>query len=755
MMLNLLKVPDHNRVLSWAGKCCILFAGYFITGKLGLLLPAIGSHITLIWLPTGVAVAVLLRWGTGFWPAVFLASLAVNMSVGATFVLACSIATGNTLGPLLSALILKHTFFNWMLDKGRDIFMLIVAAALGMAASASGGVISLVVFGVLDGSMLLAWLTWWAGDFVGVLLATPLLLNISYTELGRLWRQRMEYASWLAITCLVGWAIFFINQDAAGHALPLVFLMLPLVVWSAMRFDNTGASLGTLVCMLIAALATSRGLGPFHRTDPSQGLFVMWIFLATLVLVQLMVTALQTQRKDAEDRIHSLAFFDPLTHLPNRNLLLDRLRQAMHSSARNQRHGALMFLDLDHFKNINDTYGHDAGDFLLKEVARRLQFCVRQGDTVSRLSGDEFVVVLENLDAEEHRAVKQAEAIAEKMRGMLAEIVHLAVGQNHNQKVIDYYISVSIGISLFLDADSRVDEILKRADLTMYQAKSSGRNAIRFFDPAMQKMVEHRSMLEAHLRQAIGKNELKLFYQLQVDRDARPIGCEALLRWHNTAEGVVPPVEFIPLAEETGLILTIGNWVIDQACRQLAIWSAMPETRDLSLAINVSARQFREVNFVALIDAALKQYSSIMPPLLKLELTEGVVLYDIEEAVLKMHQLKELGVTISLDDFGTGYSSLSYLQRLPLDQLKIDQSFVRNLTTNGNDAAIALAIINLGKTLGLDVIAEGVETREQCDYLLAHDCEAFQGYLFARPEPLAAFEQLLNEKLKLKQAELM
>lgn len=748
-MLNLLKVSDQNRVLLWAGKCCILFAGYFIAGKLGLLLPAIGSHITLIWLPTGIAVAGLLRWGTGFWPGVYLASLAVNLSVGSSLALAISIAVGNTLGPLLAVLILKYTFFNWMLDKGRDILMLMVAAAAGMMVSASGGVASLGVFGMLpDTTLLLAWLTWWAGDFVGVLLATPLLLNISYTELGRLWRQRVEYASWLVIAFVLGWAIFFINQDADGHALPVVFLMLPLVVWSAMRFGNTGASLSTLVCMLIAALATSRGLGPFHRTDASQGLFVMWIFLATLVLVQLMVTALQTQRKVAEDRIHSLAFFDPLTHLANRNLLLDRLRQAMHLSARNQRYGALMFLDLDHFKNINDTYGHDAGDLLLKEVARRILMCVRQGDTVSRLSGDEFVVVLENLDAEEHRAVKQAEIVAEKIRAMLAEIFHLSVGHSHHQKVIDYYISVSIGISLFLGATNRLDEILKRADLTMYQAKSAGRNVIRFFDPAMQKMVEHRALLEAHLRQAIGKNELKLFYQLQVDRDGRPIGCEALLRWHNAVEGVVPPVEFIPLAEETGLILPIGNWVIDQACQQLAIWSARPETRDLSLAINVSARQFREVNFVALIDAAIKRYA-INPPLFKLELTEGVVLYDIEEAVLKMHQLKELGVTISLDDFGTGYSSLSYLQRLPLDQLKIDQSFVRNLTNIVSDAAIVLAIINLGKTLGLDVIAEGVETREQCDYLLAHDCEAFQGYLFARPEQVDAFEKLLAEKSKL------
>lgn len=743
MYRNALTAYNWKALLEWTGKSCALFAGYYIAGYLGLLLPAIGSHITLIWLPTGIAVAALLRWGMSIWPAVWLASLAVNHTVGSSWPLAVAIAVGNTLGPFLSAWILKHTFFNRVMDKTRDIVMLLAAATIGMSVSASGGVASLAAFGMLQSSPLVAWLIWWAGDFVGVLLATPLLLNISYGELEKLWQQRMEYALWLIVTIILGWGIFFINTDAAGNALPLVFVMVPMVVWSAMRFDNTGASIGTLVCMLIAALATSQGMGPFYRVASSQGLYVMWVYLATLVVVQLMVTAIQTQRREAEARIRTLAFYDPLTQLPNRNLLLDRLRQAMYLSTRSRRHGALMFLDLDHFKNINDTYGHDAGDQLLKEVARRLQHCVRQGDTVSRLSGDEFVVVLENLDIDPLRAVKQAEIVAEKIRSALAEIFHLVVGQNHHPQVIDYYSSVSIGISLFQGANNRVEELLKRADLTMYQAKSAGRNAIRFFDPSMQKMVEHRSMLETYLRRAIEKNELRLFYQLQVDREGRKIGCEALLRWHNEKEGVVPPVEFIPLAEDTGLILPIGNWVIDKACQQLAIWSKNPDTSNLSLAINVSARQFREVSFVAQIDAALKQYA-VLPPLLKLELTEGVVIYDIDEAVHKMHQLKELGVTISLDDFGTGYSSLSYLQRLPLDQLKIDQSFVRNLTCNGSDAAIAVTIINLGKTLGLDVIAEGVETQEQYDYLMEHDCEAFQGYLFARPEPAENFAKILE-----------
>lgn len=746
MLSETLKTADHVSVGDWSAKIAVVALVYFVAGKLGLLLPSVDVHITLIWLPTGIAVAALLRWGKAMWPGVFLAALAVNLSVSSVPALAASIAIGNTLAPLLTAGLLKFARFNQVMDKPRDIFLLLVAAAIGMLVSATGGVVSLKLLADMPASnMLLAWLTWWAGDFVGVLLAAPLLMNISSSELGNLWRQRFEYTIWLAITCVTCWGIFFLNLDAEGHSLQLVFLILPIVVWSSMRFNVTGASVGTLVCILIAVLATSQGVGPFNDNVHNHGLFVMWVFMATLVLVQLMVTALQTQRNIAEERIRSLAFFDPLTRLPNRNLLLDRLRQAMYSSARNLRYGAVMFLDLDHFKNINDAYGHDVGDSLLQEVARRLLLSVRKGDTVSRLSGDEFVVVLENLDQDKHQAAKQAELVAEKIRATLAEIFHLTITQNYSTAIIDYYTSVSIGISFFRDKADQIDELLKRADLTMYQAKSSGRNAIRFFDPSMQKLVEHRSMLEACLRQSIDKDELKLHYQLQVDRNGRPTGCEALLRWHSAQEGVVPPVEFIPLAEETGLILPIGNWVIDQACRQLVAWSSRPETCELSLAINVSARQFREANFVALIDAAIKRHA-IMPPLLKLELTEGVVINDIDEAVFKMHQLKLLGVTISLDDFGTGYSSLSYLQRLPLDQLKIDQSFVRNILNNESDAAITLAIINLGKTLGLDVIAEGVETRQQFDYLLANDCEEFQGYLFARPEPIEIFERLIAEK---------
>ena len=661
---------------------------------------------------------------------------------------ATGIAIGNDAGPSLAALLLRLLQFHPQLDRARDILWLVIAAACGMAVSASGGLTSLYHFGLIaSNNVPQAWLTWWAGDFVGVLLATPLLLNVSGAEIGLLWQRRGEYLSWLAATCALGWAVFFLNNDAAGHSLPLVFLMLPMVVWSAMRFEITGASIGTLLPMIIAALATSLGLGPFRQGDSHQGLFMLWLFLSTLVLVQLMVTALQTQRKLAEERISALAFFDPLTQLPNRRLLLDRLKQALVACVRSKRHGALMFLDLDHFKNLNDTHGHDAGDQLLMEVARRLVLCVRQGDTVARLGGDEFVIMLEDLDGDLTLAANQAEAVAEKIRISLAEPYQILLGlSQENRMTIQHHLTASIGISLFFDQNDKREEILKRADLTMYQAKAAGRNTIRFFDPAMQRAVEARTVLEADLRQALAHGELCLYHQLQVDSGGNPIGSEALLRWRHPQRGLVSPLEFIPLAEESGLILPIGQWVLEQGCQCLAAWADNEHTCSLTLAVNVSARQFREMDFVSQVNNALMK-SGADPARLKLELTESVVLFDAEDAISKMRALKALGIFLSLDDFGTGYSSLSYLHRLPLDQLKIDQSFVRDLHEDSSDAAIVRAIITLGSTLGLAVIAEGVETEAQRDYLAAHGCPAFQGYLFARPEPVEVFEAMLSKSI--------
>jgi len=436
-----------------------------------------------------------------------------------------------------------------------------------------------------------------------------------------------------------------------------------------------------------------------------------------------------THRKAAEDEIKSLAFYDVLTRLPNRRLLLDRLQLAQASSARSERQGALLFIDLDNFKVLNDTLGHDHGDLLLQQVAQRLAHCIREGDTVARLGGDEFVVMLEDLSEQPQEAATQAELVGEKIIAAFNRPYDLA---GH-----EYHITPSTGITLFAGHRETVDELLKRADLAMYQAKAAGRNTLRFYDPQMQAAVSARVALEAALHEAVQSGQFVLHYQVQIGSAGQMIGAEALVRWQHPQRGLVSPAEFIPLAEETGLIMPLGCWVLESACRQLVTWSAQSDKAHLTLAVNVSPRQFHQPDFVEQVLAALER-TGADPGKLKLELTESLLLDDVEDIIARMSALKAHGVGFSLDDFGTGYSSLAYLKRLPLDQLKIDQSFVRDLLTDPNDAAIAKTIVALAESLGLAVIAEGVETAAQRDCLAGLGCHAYQGYLFGRPGPAEA-----------------
>jgi diguanylate cyclase (GGDEF)-like protein/PAS domain S-box-containing protein len=436
-----------------------------------------------------------------------------------------------------------------------------------------------------------------------------------------------------------------------------------------------------------------------------------------------------TLRKAAEDEIRHLAFYDALTRLPNRRLMLDRLRQALISGMRHERHGALMLFDLDDFKTLNDTLGHDVGDQFLVEVASRMESCVRECDTVARLGGDEFVVILEDLDAEALAAM-QAESVAVKIQAALNQPYLLDLsfsGGDLNTR--SYQCTASIGITLFRDQSVSVDELLKRADTAMYQAKAAGRNTLRFFDPEMQAAVSARATLDSDLRAAIAESQFVLHYQPQVDGDGCVTGAEALVRWQHPRRGMVYPDEFIRQAEDTRLIMPLGRWVLDTACRQLVVWAAQADTAHLTLAVNVSGRQFHQADFVEQVLEVLSQ-TGANPRKLKLEVTESLLLNDIEDVVAKMTALKGEGVSFSLDDFGTGYSSLFYLKRLPLAQLKIDQSFVRDVLSDGNDAAIARSIITLGQSLGLAVIAEGVETEAQREFLARHGCHAYQGNLF-------------------------
>ncbi|MDD5385241.1 MAG: EAL domain-containing protein [Gallionella sp.] len=443
-----------------------------------------------------------------------------------------------------------------------------------------------------------------------------------------------------------------------------------------------------------------------------------------------------TSRKKAENEINNLAFYDPLTHLPNRRLLLDRLKQALASSARSGRKGALLFIDLDNFKTLNDTLGHDIGDLLLQHVAQRLESCVREGDTIARLGGDEFLVMLEDLSKDSLEAAAQTEAVGEKILTSLNRPYQLATHEYRN--------TPSIGATLFSDHQQSIDELMKQSDIAMYQAKKAGRNTLRFFDPQMQDTINARAALEDELRKALELQQLQLYYQIQVDSSYRPLGAEALIRWIHPERGMVPPAQFIPLAEETGLILPIGQWVLETACAQIKVWQQDALTRNLVLAVNVSAKQFCQADFVAQVQATVQRHA-INPMLLKLELTESMLLDNIQNIISTMNVLNEIGIQFSLDDFGTGYSSLQYLKQLPLDQLKIDQSFIRDIATDSSDKAIVRTIIAMAQSMNLNVIAEGVETEEQRQPLLSKNCTHYQGYLFSRPVPIEQFDLLLKQ----------
>ena len=958
-------------------RLLVLGAAYVATGWLGLSIPYAGRYITLVWIPAGIALAALLRWGPASWPAVTVAALLVNLSAGAPWPLAAGIAAGNTIGPWMAARWLVRVGFRPALDRSRDVGFFIVASGAGMAVTASWGSACLHLAGSLDlASLGPAWLSWWMGDSVGALLAGPPLLALDRRSLGRLLRAPGQALLWLVIACPVAWLGFLDDAAPISRILPMAFLTLPLLTWAALRFGVAGAALAALGFSLVAASRAATGHGLFQQTDPRIGQFLLWSYMAALVVTGLLITALQaerrrveralreseiklrglyelspvgialvddagryvefnpafqrmsgypaeelrtldvstlfpertptdaaapragrhdaheteivrkdgslvpvrqngvpitradgrkltwsmvedvtesrrvasdlrvaaaafdsyegmivtdaetrilrvnrafteltgyaaedlvgqtprllqsgrhgpefyramwrsihetggwqgeiwdrrkngevypkwltistvrdeggavthylgaqvdiTLRKLAEERIEALAFFDQLTGLANRTLLLDRLTQARTASGRSGQFGALLLIDLDHFKTLNDTLGHDVGDALLRLVAARLTGCVREGDTVARLGGDEFVVLLGPLGTNEADAARTTEALGETL---LAEI-----GRGYQLGDVARNCTASVGATLFCDGGAATDDLMKQADLAMYRSKDSGRNALHFFDPDMERSVLERAALEADLRQAIEGGQISLHYQAQVDREGRVTGAEVLARWNHASRGMVPPCEFIRVAEETGLILPLGRFVLESACAQLARWAGQPALGTLSLAVNVSARQFRQPDFVAQASAAIDE-SGADPRRLRLELTESLLIEGLEELAERMTALKARGVGFALDDFGTGYSSLSYLKRLPIDELKIDGSVVRDILTDPNDAAIARTVVALARSLGLGVIAEGVETEPQRAFLATLGCDAYQGHLFSKPVPVEAFEQLVR-----------
>ena len=440
--------------------------------------------------------------------------------------------------------------------------------------------------------------------------------------------------------------------------------------------------------------------------------------------------AVADQTRESEERINKLAFYDPLTQLPNRSLLQERLGHAIDNSLHQQLFGALLVIDLDDFKTLNDNRGHHIGDLLLIAVAERLRNAVRKQDTVARLGGDEFLVVLEGLGSGRDEAAALAQQIAEKILNQLNNH-YLLDGE-------DYFNSPSIGICLFGDQPVQTDELLKQADQAMYNAKDSGRNTLRFFDPEMQAATAQRFSMQNDIREALQQQQFQLYYQPQVDSAGVIVGAEALIRWLHPQRGMIPPLDFIPIAEDSGLILPMGNWIFATACTQLLIWSKTLPTAGIILSINVSARQFQQPHFVEQLLAIIER-SGADPHHLKLELTESMLIANQQDVITKMDALKTHGIKFSLDDFGTGYSSLSYLKRMPISELKIDKSFVNDILTDANDAAIARMIIRLAQSMELSVIAEGVETKEQRDWLEREGCLQYQGYYFGRPVPVTAF----------------
>ena len=435
-----------------------------------------------------------------------------------------------------------------------------------------------------------------------------------------------------------------------------------------------------------------------------------------------------TQRKATEEEIRQLAFYDPLTQLPNRRLLNERLHHALVSMGRQPRCAALMLLDLDKFKLINDTLGHDMGDLLLRNVAQRLLACVREGDTVARLGGDEFVVLLEGLSASPDEAASQAKLVGQKMLQALA--------LPHELNGAPFQGSASFGVTIVSDPASLTDELLKQADIAMYQAKEAGRNALRFFDPVMQQAVLDRAALEIDLHQGLAQHQFAIYLQPVLHGQAVR-GAEVLIRWQHPKRGLVLPADFIPLAEETGVIVPLGLWALQMACEQLVQWASQPDKAHWVLSVNVSPRQFRHPDFVPQVVQVLTA-TGADPARLKIEITESLLINNLDDAIAKMHALKAHGVHFSLDDFGTGYASLAYLKRMPLSEIKIDYSFVRDVLSDPSDAITVRTILALGQSMGLDVVAEGVETEEQMAFLLAYGCELFQGFLFS--PPIAPFE---------------
>ena len=850
-------------------KFTLVALAYFITAKLGLMVPYKESIVTLIWLPTGIATGAILRWGKISLPAIYIAATLVEYSTGLPIVTSVAIATTNTIAPFVTAYLLNKFQFNHSLIKHRDIGLMIGVALVGMLISSTGGLIALHYTGLAEpDSLLRIWFIWWVGDTVGVLLALPLMLNIKKENLRFSAQHFYQLLAWLVLFSICELVISTQVLSLNKQFMLSILLIIPILIWASMNFGIVGGSLVVITLSGIAVWFTSQGYGSFYSVDTHEGIFSLWMFMTTLVVVMLLISVLQSERnqvekallsndkklravidgaldaiitidekgdlvefnpaaerifgytkqevlgkklseviippslreaheekhhqyvqtgkkhifdrrieltamrsdgsefpveltltalkdensslvtgfirdisqqKKAQQEIESFAYYDALTGLPNRRLLIDRFQRAALTCKRSKTYCALIFIDLDNFKLLNDTKGHDVGDRLLKEVASRIQSIVREDDTVARLSGDEFVIIIEHLDAHQNIAYKQAGEIAQKIMSELNKSFQL--------DLFEFNTTASLGITLFESDQLSFENHLRHADTAMYQSKAAGRNTYRFYDRITQDNLERVFKIESSLHDAIYDKEFHLHYQGIVDADKEVIAAEVLLRWTHPALGSISPMEFIPIAEKNNRIIKIGHWVLQQACQQLKTWESSPKLSKIRLSVNISAKQFLYVNFLQELSDIIAN-TGVNPDLLKLELTETAVIDNIDDVINKFKALKDIGVRIALDDFGMGHSSLVYLKKLPVTQIKIDQSFVKDMLADSNDAAIIQMILAIGKTIQCNIVAEGVEQIEQFEILKKFGCHFFQGYYFSRPVSLEAFEKMVDVKIK-------
>lgn len=847
-------------------KFFLVALAYLITAKLGLIVPYKESIVTLMWLPTGVAVGAIMRWGNISLPAIFIAAAIVEHSLGVSVAASLLIACSNTLAPFVTAFLLKKFHFNHSLIKQRDIALIIMAAMLGMMISASGGTFSLYANRLAPiESLEKIWFAWWIGDTVGVLLALPLILNIHSINLRINAKQAYQFLAWLLAFAICEFVLAALIPSLSRKFMVSMFLILPVLIWASMNFGIVGGSLIVITLSSIAVWSTSQGHGAFHSANISEGLLSLWMFMVALVVMMLLISALLSERtlaeralrnndkklraiidgaldgivtideqgnlvefnpaaerifgyakeqvigkplvdviipapsrqahtekhrqfvltgekhifdkrielsatradgtefpveltltalrgddqtlvtgfirdiskqKKAQQEIENFAYYDVLTGLPNRRLLLDRFEHAVIKSKRNHAFCALIFIDLDHFKLLNDTKGHDIGDRLLIEVARRISQTVRAGDTVARLSGDEFIVIIENLDTSENAAYKQASEIAQKL---LAEL-----NKTYQLGIFEFNTTASLGVTLFSDDNLSFEDHLRHADTAMYQSKADGRNTYHFYDESTQVNLERSFAIESSFQDALNRKEFYVHYQSIVDTNQQIIAAEVLLRWKHRTLGNINPAEFIPIAEKSKNIIKVGRWVLQQACLQIKEWEQSPKLSKIGISVNISAKQFLYIYFIQELRDIIAE-TGIKPGLLKLELTETAVIDNIEDVINKINKIRELGVRIALDDFGMGHSSLVYLKRLPVTQIKIDQSFVKDVLTDSSDAAIIQMILAIGKTIQCNIVAEGVEQLAQFDMLKKFGCQFFQGYYFSKPIEPAQFEKMVEE----------